>query len=131
MTTLEKIVSELPHGFHDAYIHTCALDFVACTASFDIDVWVGDENAEGEASEAYRSGRLVIHGLLFCELQPPSVDYLFAEAKPLWIDRFEADKLHPLVELLPAGAFAERFFVSNWNSFIQFAGTHAELLWSS
>ncbi|HTV19855.1 MAG TPA: hypothetical protein VMG12_14320 [Polyangiaceae bacterium] len=115
MTTLEELAAALPHGFHDSYL----------------DVWIGDEDGEREAREACRNGRLVIHGLLFCELQTPDAGSPYAEARPLWVDLCEADPSHPLVARLPPGAFAERFFVSNWNAFIQLAGTHAELIWSS
>lgn len=57
--TLEEVAASLPNGFHDAYIKGISTDYVTGTASFDLEIWVGDDSAEKEEDrEVYRPARL-------------------------------------------------------------------------
>jgi hypothetical protein len=93
MTSLGEIAATLPNGFHDAEVRSCSLDFQERTASFELNVWVGNMEASPEERELYRPA-------------------------------------HPLVGALPKNSFAARFFVSNWNAFIHFAGREVHLAWT-
>ena len=129
MTSLGEIAATLPNGFHDAEVRSCSLDFQERTASFELNLWVGDMEASPEERELYRPARLVIAGLVFCHFETPSPDYPFAEPAPLRIDPADPDPEHPLAGVLPKNSFGARFFVSNWNAFIHFAGREANLAW--
>ena len=130
-TTLIEIDRGLPNGFHDSRVRSCNLDFVARTATFGIDVWVGDAEATTpNGRELYRSALLVVSGLAFCQLDAPDPSYPYQEAMPIRVDLSEADQTVPAIRELPAGVFAVRFYVSGWNSFIHVAGRHAQLAWS-
>ena len=107
------------------------MDFVKRTVTFDLDVWIGDlDSSDVRDRERYRAARLVLAGLLFCHVEPPDPRYPFQEGAPLRIDLSEPDARHPLAQKLPESAFAGRFYVSNWNAFIHFAGCDADLLWA-
>jgi hypothetical protein len=108
------------------------LDFERRIATFHVDVWVGDPSSDVEdRREATRSGELVLEGLLYCILEPPDSRYSFAKPQALWsVDLYEPDPEMPLVKGLAPDAFAGRFFISQWNAFIDVAATAAILRWS-
>jgi hypothetical protein len=131
MTTLQDIENSLPNGFHDALIRSCHFDFVARTASFELDVSTSDpELADSNDRDRYAAATLLLYDLAFCELQAPNPNYPFQKAVPLRVDLSEPDGDHPVIKALASGTFAARFFVTNWNSFIYLAARHARLEWS-
>jgi hypothetical protein len=131
MATIWDVADQLPHGFHDSYLERLSIDFERRVAVFDLELWVGDETSKDEdVREAMRAGQLLLEGLRFCVLDPPHPDGPYAEPGAAWlVDICEADLELPPARQLPAGAFAARFFVHQWNAFIHVAATHAELRW--
>jgi hypothetical protein len=130
MSTLAEIEQQLPNGFHDAEIRSCTLDFVARTASFEVDVWIGDLDSSDEAlREQYRRAGLVVAGLAFCQIEAPDPTYPFRELKALRVDLCEPVPSH-IGSAVSDVAFRARFYVSNWNSFIDIAADDATLEWA-
>jgi hypothetical protein len=130
MATIAEIEDQLPNGFHDAEIRSCALDFVARTATFAVDIWIGDIGSSEESQrERYRPARLEISGLAFCQIEAPDPSYPFREQKPLRVDLCEPEP-SSIGSAVAAARFLARFYVSNWNSFINFAAENATLEWA-
>jgi len=130
MTTLQDIENNLPNGFHDALLRSCHLDFVARTASLELDVSMGDsESADSDEHDRYARATLLLDGLAFCEVRAPDPTYPFQEPAAVLVDLSEPDPDHPVIKILPNDTFAGRFFVTNWNSFIYVAARHAILHW--
>ena len=131
--TLEEVAASLPNGFHDAYIKSISTDYVIGTATFDLEIWVGDDAAEKEEErEVYRAARLTLSDLLFCVIEPPEPHYPYYDKKPLWVDGgpWNSAPISTSIQLpspLPANAFVYWFFVNNWNSFIYVAAMAARL----
>jgi hypothetical protein len=133
--TLEELDATLPSGFHDSYVSTLTIDYVQRKATLDIQVWIGSMAApRGLDREKWRPGRLELSGLLFCAIDPPDSTYDYAKPAPLWIDvspweALQTARQDSLVRGLPAGAFASRIFVQQWNAFIRVAAMKASLTW--
>ena len=131
--TLEEVAASLPNGFHDTYIKRISTDYVSGTASFDLEIWVGDVSAEKEEErEVYRAARLTLSDLLFCIIEPPDPSYPYDDKKPLWVDGGPLDSAPAsssiqLPSPLPENSFVYWFFVNNWNSFIYVAAMAARL----
>ncbi len=130
--TLDELEESLPNGLHDAEILHLVLDYVAHTARFELNVWVGDMDCPaGPERERYRRAALELTGLVFCAIEPPDFrpDYLprsLASRAPVTTSGLSA-VASP--SPLPDGAFEARLFVAEWNSFIQVAATNAALVW--
>ena len=134
--TLDEVAASLPNGFHDADIKSISIDYVAGTATFDLEVWVGDESAaKEEGREVYRAAVLILSDLLFCVIDPPDPRYEYYEKKALWVDDASrgAASISTSVTLptpLPENTFVYGFFVNNWNAFIHVAAMNARLEFS-
>ena len=131
--TLEEVAASLPNGFHDASIKGISIDYVTGTATFDLQLWVGDDSAEKEEErEVYRAARLTLSDLLFCIIEPPDPNYPYYDKKPLWVDGgpWNSAPISTSIQLpspLPENSFVYWFFVNNWNSFIYVAAMAARL----
>ena len=131
--TLEEVAASLPNGFHDACIKSISTDYVSGTASFDLQLWVGDVSAEKkEEREVYRDARLTLSDLLFCVIEPPDPSYPYHDKETLWVDGGTWDSAPPSTSIqlpspLPENSFVYWFFVNNWNSFIYVAAMAAHL----
>jgi hypothetical protein len=129
--TLRDLEQQLPNGWHDLLAERLEVDFARRTATFDVSVWVGDlASGASPEREDRRDGKLTLEGLVYCVLDPPDPTYPYASAEPAWlVDFFDPDPKMPLLDHLPAGAFAGRFFVNQWNAFIHVAASNAVLSW--
>jgi hypothetical protein len=133
--TIEDIENMLPSGFHDALLQRISIDYVKREALIDLDVCIGDPDAnEEEEREAHRLGHLRLYNLLFLVIEPPDPrypcnypEYLMIDSGP--IPLLKKDPPINLPELLPADAFTHYFFVSDWNAFIYLAATDASFWW--
>ena len=131
--TLEEVAASLPNGFHDAYIKGISIDYVSGTASFDLELWVGDDSAERkEEREVYRDARVTLSDLLFCVIEPPDSRYPYYDKKTLWVDGGPWNSAPPSTSIqlpspLPENSFVYWFFVDNWNSFIYVGAMAARL----
>ena len=75
--TLEELDHNLPNGFHDAEIFSFGLDYVAGTAKFRMNLLVGWPDDPEPERQAYQEATLVVSGLCFCAIDPPSSTYPF------------------------------------------------------
>jgi len=130
--TIDELDQSLLNGFHDAFIHTIRLDYAKRTACMEMSIWVDDPDESPEFRELYRDAVLEFEGMQCVLLDPPHPDYPFARAEPLWVD-LDVRPPDPPIEAfakLPKGAFVARFYVRNWNSWIDVAATSASLRWT-
>jgi hypothetical protein len=133
--TLEELDHNLPNGFHDAEIFSFELDYAAGTARFRMNLLVGCPDDPEPEGQAYQEATLVVNGLCFCSIDPPSSTYPFLpHGEPICVsgDAAKSDHLSSLPDLaakLPSGTWCYRFFVDDWNAFIHIAGRDAELTW--
>ena len=128
---ISEIEANLPNGLHDMLVERLSIDFIARVATLDVSVWVGDLTSSLHAErEARRRGKLALHGLQFCILEPPDPRYPFAKPDALWlVDLMDADPNVVGSIPLPPTAFSVRFFVNQWNSFIHVSALDASLAW--
>jgi hypothetical protein len=106
------------------------MDFARQKAEFVLDVCIGDPDAPpGPARERRRPGRLELTGVQYLFVDRPDPRYQYHFHAPVDIDPCEADP--DVLAKYPArdGVFAARFFVSDWNGFINFAAKDAGLRW--
>jgi hypothetical protein len=132
LQTLQELYSQLPNGFHDMHVERITLDFARRLVTLEGKIWVTDCSLGSEVEqEDWRHGILTLEGLLHCFFDPPDPNYPYAEAKPAWlVDMYDEEESLPHLKNLPEGAFAARFFVNQWNSFIHVAASNAVLRWT-
>jgi hypothetical protein len=132
--TFEELDNELPNGFHDAQLHDLTIDYVRGTMTLRMIFWVG--KMKGPNREERRPGELRITGLYLCAMDPPDPSYRYAphgaalnvSGDPAKADTFPAlEKLSPAI---PPGVSCYRFFVHEWNSFINIAAKDVQLSWT-
>lgn len=126
--TLDELAAALPNGFHDALLHRYEVDVERCTAVLEVSLWMGDlHDADSAARERHERTRLVLDGVRFFHVEQPAPRYPYGGSRPVRIDVCDPDPHHPLTKELPAGVFAARFFVAEWNAFIHVAAEDADL----
>lgn len=127
---LEDLAAELPNGFHDAVLRTFSSDLEAGRAEFILDVWIGDLHSSETAERERRSrARLELLGLVYLRCDDSEKRHPGPEGSPLQIDACAANDDAELARQVPAGGFAGRFFVTEWNASIHFAAVEARLTW--
>jgi hypothetical protein len=133
--TLDELDEALPNGFHDAQIFSFELDYVAAIAKFRMNLLVGWPDDPEPERQAYQEATLVVSGLCFCSIDPPSPTYPFVpDGQPICVsgDPAKPDNLPSfpgLAAKLPHGTWCYRFFVHDWNAFIHIAGREAVVTW--
>jgi len=131
--TFEDLEKELPNGFHDAELRDMLIDYVVGSMTLRMNFWVG--NMQGPNRDEYRSGELRITGLYFCAIDPPDPNYRYVprgstlnvSGDPAKPDTFPA--LERLSPTLTPEVSCYRFFVQEWNSFINIAARNVDLSW--
>lgn len=99
-------------------------------AEFILDVWLGDLHSSAPSErERYRSARLELLGLAYLTLDDPGPRYRVTDGAPVQVDACAADDDPVRSRQVPAGGFAGRFFVTEWNAFIHFAALDVRLTW--
>ena len=136
--TFAELETLLPNGFHDAFLCALSADYVNRTAEMELEIWVGDLNADDrKVREAYRCGRLHFSGLLLFSADVPSGEWLEAEPNGVGIDLTRAGYNVTLPqgspdEPLPEGAFFRSFyFTQDANSFLRVAAHGVNWTWLS
>jgi hypothetical protein len=130
--TLEELESDLPNGFHDARLYGIEVDYMGGNAILHIAFDFGDP--DGPIQEVYRIGELRITGLSFCSIDPP---YPHSRYVPHGValnvsgdtatpDTFPA--IEELSKAFEAGVSCYRFFVHEWNSFINIAAKDVQFI---
>jgi hypothetical protein len=122
--------SQLPNGFHDAFLRRLSVNYTERTLTLDVDFCYGDPDGSSEAErEAYRRGEVVISGLVWCIIEPPAAQPTAMRSEGAWIDAGPVSDLKkkPALPEVPAGAFLWWLFNRDSNSFIYIAATDASL----
>ncbi len=131
--TFDDLDSKLPNGFHDAQIYQLRIDYVGGFITIRMNFWIG--NQDGPNREEYRLGELRVSGLYFCVIDPPDPTYRYVpHGSPLNVsgDRAKPETfpaLEKLSQTLPPGVSCYRFFVHEWNSFINIAAKDVQVSW--
>ena len=131
--TFEELDHELPNGFHDAKLHNLRIDYVGANMVLRTELDFG--NPDGPKREDYRVADLRVSGLYFCSVDPPDPNYRYVphgvalnvSGDPAQPDTFPA--LEKLSLTLPPGVSCFRFFVNEWNSFINIAARNVQVSW--
>ena len=127
---LDDLAAELPNGFHDARLRTFSSDPAERRAEFILDVWLGDlHDAATAERERRRPARLELLGLAYLLLGDTDPRYPVTNQAPVQIEACTADDNAELARQVPAGGFAGRFFVTEWDAYIHFAALEARLTW--
>lgn len=130
MATLRDIENSLPSGFHDARVHSWELSFAGRTASFELELSVGDpDSSDPTERDRYRPGTLRFDGLAVCELDASHPIPTLLTSAPLWIDLVQHDGDLLADRDLPPELFRACFFVQTWNTTVLIAARHAEFSW--
>jgi hypothetical protein len=79
VTTIEDLDNDLPNGMHDAEIERIDIDYEARIGRLYLRIDFSDPSTE-EQVDKYRSAVLILEGLQFLAVDPPSPGYPFAEA---------------------------------------------------
>lgn len=133
--TLDELDQKLPNGFHDAHIFSIELDYATGTAKLHLSLWVGSLDDPSPERDEYHEANLIVTGLCFCSIDPPSPSYPFLpDGSPVDAsgDPAKPDHLPSLPDLsakCPSGTWYYRFFISDWNAFIHIAARDAEVTW--
>jgi hypothetical protein len=128
---IEEIERELPNGFHDALLHNIFIDYGRHEAVFEIGVRIGTIDSDNKKlREAYRRGRLELHGLRWCIIEAPDPSYPYCDRKlTVSAGTREALKNAPQIRLPEPGSeeeFVHWFFVRQWNAFIYVSAADAK-----
>jgi hypothetical protein len=132
---LEQLENSLPNGFHDSLLEAVEIDYVSRKVLMKMQLCIGNPDASVEAErEGYRPAELLLSDFLYFIIDPPHLDYKYAEQKALRLHAGRADEesapAPPIpLQRLPSGASAYWFFVSDWNSFIHVAAMSVGLQW--
>jgi hypothetical protein len=132
--TLEELALTLPNGFHDTEIREILIDYQRRRIRMRLSVWIGDMEEVRAPKEAYRDADLVIEGLQFVGIEPPSEGSWFAEGHrqaDVSVDlvRGPAEGRIPALRGVTSECFVSPFFVYDWNSHVYVAGESATLTW--
>lgn len=132
MPTLRDIEERLPSGFHDARVHSCNLSFATRTASFELEISVGDPDSSDSADrERYRPATLKLEGVAVCEFDALHPIPALLTGAPLWIDLVQHDGDLLVGRGLPPELFRACFFIQDWNGSLLLAARDAEFAWGS
>ena len=127
---ITELEAEFDISFHDSMLRTLSANFAKRTAEFVLDVCVGHPGAATESErERRRAARLELAGLEYLIVDPPDPKYPYRKHEPVDIDPCDPDQTMTASYPIPQGAFAGRFFVSDWNAFIHFAAMQVALTW--
>jgi hypothetical protein len=127
---IDELEADLPNGLHDSLLRTFSSDATARRAEFILDVWIGDLHSDATSERERRcAARLELLGLVYLVVDDADPRHPPLDRKPVQIDFCGADDDAERARQVPAGGFAGRFFVSEWNAFIHFAAQEARLTW--
>ena len=131
--TLSELESELPNGFHDAFIHDLRIDFVNGAATLLVALDFG--GLDDSDQEDYRVGKLQIRGLCYCAIDPPDARWPWNRAGNrlgVYEDTGNPEQRRTskaLSETLPPGISAYQFYVDDYNSFLDIAAKDVHISW--
>jgi hypothetical protein len=129
---MSDVLRLTPNGLHDAYLLRLAVDFEQRVLRLDLNWLVGSPDGEtDEEREGFKLGALIIKDLEYCVTEAPAGQGCKGYRDgPSYIDGFETRAIDIERCHLPEvsqDTFRHSIFVGEWNSFIHFAGTSAEV----
>jgi hypothetical protein len=128
--TMKEVEYRTPNGLHDAYLLSFSVDYRESVLRINLNLWTGDLSSEIEkVREAYREATFIVTGLRYFVIESPAKGSSVDE--PSYIDGFEtrdSDITRASLPDLNGEAFRYSLFVGEWNSFIHFAGSSADVL---
>jgi hypothetical protein len=120
----------MPNGFHDAILLGVSVDYRESVLRMNLNWWTGHLDSEiEEVREAYREGIFIVTGLQYFVVESPAKGSSVDE--PSYVDGFktrDSDIARASLPDLNGEASRYSLFVGEWNSFIHFAGTSADVL---
>jgi hypothetical protein len=138
--TLAELDSTLPSGFHDCALKGFSIDYEHRSARIDMSLKVGEHDGPREQRDDIRDAQIEISGIVFFVIDPPSSarGYDLTSPGELWIaDSYETRSIpeftkaidNNLLNVVPADAFVQSFFVQDWNSYIHIAARDCAMKW--
>jgi len=138
--TLGELAKTLPNGLHDSALKSLSIDYEHRTLCLDVSIKVGDSDGPREQRDDVRDAEIQMSGVVFFVIDPPSSDagYDFKSPGELWIvDDYETRSIprftktidKKLLDAVPAEAFVQSFFVSEWNSYLHVAARDCAMKW--
>ncbi len=138
--TWAELDNSLPSGLHDSALKSLSIDYERRTLRLEVSLKVGDPDGPREQRDDVRDAQIEIFGVVFFVIDPPSSDanYDFKSPGELWIaDGYETRSIpeftkaidKKLLDAVPADAFVQSFFVSEWNSYLHLAAKDCAMKW--
>lgn len=132
--TLTELSRTLPHGFHDAQLHSMSVDYISRQAELHFGIFVGlaPLTAEGDNTFRiiYQRACVKLSGVQYLIAGPPQ-DAYDPDSAPMVTSEGEGPLTDSakLPDLEQASAFRYWFWVSQWQSPVYVAATDARLEW--
>jgi hypothetical protein len=128
--TIEELDAELPNGLHDARVFSFVHLQDEQRVEFVVEIWTGDLHANAYSErERYQRARLELLGVECFDVEKPHPGFLVPGSKPVCMDNCGPVEGRAAAKAIPDGGFAGRFYVFDWNAFIEFAARDARLTW--
>ena len=133
---IKEIKESLLNCFHDSYISSISIDYLKREIIFSINIFEGDPDADTEEDrEKTRDAILTIKKFHYFFCEPPDPRYDISKRKAIWmvnlcVDSDDWELPDTLPNNIPSNSFKCGGFISDWNSFIYFAGEDAEIVWT-
>lgn len=124
------LLASLPNGLHDAQLRRFEMDYNRRELTFDLDVWIGNMNAD--VRELYRPARLRLENVAYLVIEPPHPDYPWDEPGEIRIDAGVGQPTQSSSKLpdAPDDASVAWMYLEDLNTFLVFAAGSASLDWS-
>jgi len=139
--TLEQLANTLPNGLHDSALKGLSIDYERRTLRLDVSIKVGDSEGPREKRDDIRDAQIQMSGVVFFVIDPPSsaAEYDFKSPGELWVtDSYETRSIpqftktidQKLLDAIPADAFVQSFFITQWNSYLHVAAGDCSMKWA-
>ena len=103
------------------------IDYLKQRVVIDIDIQdINDKSNSEEESMVFNPGKIILHNVFFCVIEPPDSRSNFIRNDGLWLVNAKPvtskEMLAKLpVDQLPDGCFVYWFYINDWNAFIYIA----------
>ncbi|MBZ5571308.1 MAG: hypothetical protein LAO09_05450 [Acidobacteriia bacterium] len=123
--TISELEDKLPNGFHDSYIVSVAMDFLAGTCRIELDVDYDDPDPD-----TLRRMKLQLKDVHLIALGPQDPSSSFSPAGTVWVDgSATTEEIFPNLESYrknaPQGTFFYSFFLRDANTYMHLAAKEA------
>jgi hypothetical protein len=130
LVKIKELEEELPNGFQDAMVSSYTFLEEERRVEIELAVWVGDLWGRDEIGwERYAKARLELLNVLQWEPEAPHPQSYGPLTRSLRIDTYEPEPMKYADLQIPDSAFAGRFYITEWNSFIHFVASDVRLTW--